>query len=203
MIDLEYCLERYLQKGFGSMNKNDFEVFIFGRLLNTKLRGLGDYEISRVLQIPQTKVKRLRYEADLKEGGRDYKTMFESIIRQAKLRSGGEQILFSVEDLSLRRYLDSILKSDGRFSDSSFNSEIVSVNLEDFVFLCETVLKGQDFDAIIAHGKELLKGNENCSKRMIFKGVLKKYIESVATEAGKYTVNLSLPLIVTWLKGAM
>ena len=40
-------LSMYLQRGWGSMNKNDFEVYIFYCLLqDDEYRNLNDYELS-------------------------------------------------------------------------------------------------------------------------------------------------------------
>ena len=59
-------IQAYLDRGFGSMTKNDFEVMIFAELLQTSLLNKSNYDISVDLRIPETKVKRLRYEASLK-----------------------------------------------------------------------------------------------------------------------------------------
>lgn len=51
------------------MNKNDFEVYIFNQIItDPNYAGKNDYELSIELAIPQTKVKRLRYESNLKYG---------------------------------------------------------------------------------------------------------------------------------------
>ena len=68
MNDLNQIIDRYLKRGFGSMNKNDFEVWIFYFLLHNQLKGMGNYDISLELRIPESKVKRLKYEAELKYG---------------------------------------------------------------------------------------------------------------------------------------
>ena len=52
-------IDNYLKRGFGSMNKNDFEVMIMHELLQGKLKGKSNYEISRELRVPESKVKRL------------------------------------------------------------------------------------------------------------------------------------------------
>ena len=65
-MELEKALDVYLNRGFGSMNKNDFEVFIFSQLLDKRFLGYNDYKISIELKIPISKIKRLRYEASLK-----------------------------------------------------------------------------------------------------------------------------------------
>ena len=59
--DLQEFISKYLERGFGSMNKNDFEVWIFHYLMNHQLQGKTNYEVSLFLKIPETKVKRLRY----------------------------------------------------------------------------------------------------------------------------------------------
>lgn len=61
-------IKKYLERGFGSMNKNDFEVAIFNEWMIHEGRGKSNYEISLALRIPETKVKRLKYEAELKYG---------------------------------------------------------------------------------------------------------------------------------------
>ena len=68
MNSIKDVMESYLSRGFGSMNKNDFEVFIFHWLINnkTECKGKSDFVISQCLKIPESKVARLRYEAGLK-----------------------------------------------------------------------------------------------------------------------------------------
>ena len=65
-------IDRYFQRGFGSMNKNDFEVLIFDLLRRFgDLKGKSAHSVSLTLQIPESKVKNLAYEADLKYANRD------------------------------------------------------------------------------------------------------------------------------------
>mgnify|MGYP003296971562 CR=1 FL=1 len=67
---MDSVINESLRRGFGSMTKNDYEVFIFNELLKTSdYEGKSDFEISIKLKIPQSKVKRLRYEAALRNGG--------------------------------------------------------------------------------------------------------------------------------------
>lgn len=55
MNELDKTIQQYLDRGFGSMNKNDFEVWIFNYLLQTKLKGKGNYAISIELRMPESK----------------------------------------------------------------------------------------------------------------------------------------------------
>lgn len=58
--ELRSVINEYLSRGFGSMNKNDFEVWIFNYLLQERLKGKSNYDISIELKIPEQKVKRLK-----------------------------------------------------------------------------------------------------------------------------------------------
>ena len=127
------------------MNKNDFEVFIFSRLLLTKYSGMNDYQISTNLRIPISKVKRLRYEADLKyQVQKDYRALFIDAMKGARY-DNQNFIVFSIENISLRQYLREVLMKRGNFYDSSFNSDIVKVSEKDFLCLLEDIcLKDSD-----------------------------------------------------------
>ena len=61
MNELASAISKYLERGFGSMNKNDFEVWIFHYLLQNELNGKSNFDISVELRIPEQKVKRLKY----------------------------------------------------------------------------------------------------------------------------------------------
>lgn len=157
---MEQFINDYLKRGFGSMNKNDFEVFIFSRMLNGSVSGLklncsnkSDYEISLLLKIPITKVKRLRYEANLKyceDIETRSKLAFKTAIKKVYLRKGGKQISFVIEDVSVRKYLDNVLKSKGRYADTSFNSEIVVISVDDLCILLENCLENNEKKQILA-----------------------------------------------------
>ena len=143
--DLQTLLDKYLEKGFGSMNKNDFEVFIFSRLLLNRYSGMNDYQISTELRIPISKVKRLRYEADLKYPVQmDYKALFVKAMTGARYDSEKPIIVFSIENISLRQYLRNLLMQRGNFYDSSFNSDIVKVSENDFLCLLEDICLNED-----------------------------------------------------------
>ena len=153
-----------LERRFGSYTKNDFEVLIFQALLMGELKDKSNYEISRLLCIPESKVKRLKYEADLKHNhSKDYNTeMFgrlNELLDNVKLKLDKNpdnfKIQFVIEDPALRKFLDNKLKRDGSFSDSSFNSEIVSISPDDFLTIIDSFPEG------VKVSKEL---NENAHK---------------------------------------
>ena len=127
------CFER-----FGSMNKNDYEVELMHLLLENDFAGKSDYFISTQLQIPVSKVKRLRYEADLKhpKGAEDYKQLFLQTLQTASFKEDGHLIQFAIHDKSLREYLSSQLEAAGSYYDTSFNEIIISKFWSVVFFLC-------------------------------------------------------------------
>lgn len=149
-------IQKYIERGFGSMNKNDFEVAIFNELLQSGWKEKSNRTISIELKIPETKVKRLRYESELKYGKNtddEFKTRLEEVLEKAHFNTDGKKLVFVMENLMLRNYLDGKLKDMGLFSDRSFNSEVVSVNAKDFI----TLLKELDFD------KDIIRKSKNAS----------------------------------------
>ena len=131
----ERCLQR-----FGSMNKNDYEVALFHLLINNEYANMSDFGISLKLRIPESKVKRLRYEESLIYDNKRDETYLKELglmLVKRKYRVQHERILFAISDKSLRLFLNDYLMADGRFADSSFNSNIVALTADDLLFLLE------------------------------------------------------------------
>lgn len=140
MSDKDWFLEECLPR-FGSMNKNDYEVALFTLLLRNGYSQMSDFDISRELKITETKVKRLRYESNLVyPNNEDLNEQLKNLLNNAKYRmAGSNKIQFLVKDKMLRSYASKILEEQGGFIDSSFNSDIVSVNPEDMILLLSVV----------------------------------------------------------------
>lgn len=131
----------YLNRGFGTMNKNDFEVLFF-YLMQTygDLGNKSNFALAKELEISEARVKRLAYEADLKykkESDKELRGRFLSLLGKAKLQKDKVSIRFVVEDKYLRSSIYEDLKSDGYFLDYSFNSEIVTIQKEALIKLME------------------------------------------------------------------
>lgn len=198
MNELDKTIDKYLDRGFGSMNKNDFEVWIFNYLLQNKLKGMSNYDISIELKMPETKVKRLKYEARLKyrdtKNTNIYATELEALLSKAQLKKNGLCVQFVIEDIQLRKYLDSLLKQQGRFSDTSFNTEIVSIDADDLEFLMRTIFSNENWKEFEKKAKKLLD-----TDKVTFKGLFKKFAESAADQAGKRFADLSFAGIMALL----
>ncbi len=170
------------------MTKNDLEVWVFNQLLqDPNKQNYSDYDFSIELRIPQTKVKRLRYEATLvyqQKTAEEYNQTFLQLLQKAKIKSPNSDVIqFSMEDKGLYLYVDNILKKEGRFSDRSHNNEIMQISKEDLVHLLTNCLIPKDEQEEI-----LRKCEEKTSQKIKFSDfatkMIDKFIEGFATAAG-------------------
>lgn len=188
---VEEFIKVYNQKGFGSMNKSDFEVLIFDLLKKYgNLRDLSNYEMSVLLQIPEAKIRKLDYESELKYSQTNDDQLNQElldIISESRLRADLNKIEFVIESKFLRSTVSARLKKLGHYSDGSFNTEIIRIHFDSFVDLLESLYSREDIEQIVNEAENELPIYEDA---ITFKGLMKKYLESVASEAGKQTVKI-------------
>ena len=160
-------INEYLERGFGTMTKREFEVMILHDLLQNELKGKSNYEISRKLGITEAKVKGLVYEVSLKydKDEETWKQRFMQAIQKVNLFEKKEHVVFSIEDKATRSYLDALLKSKGRFSDKSFNSEIVIMRTIDFVDLLDSLFSPSEKNRIMEEAIIKIDGNEGSADK--------------------------------------
>lgn len=192
---VDSIINDYLNRGFGTMTKNDFEVWIFNYLLQNRPPNTSNYDFSVELRIPESKVKRLRYEASLKYGNPadtvQYNEAFQKLLANVNLKKGSKNVIqFAVEDMQLRKYLDSILKKKGRFADTSFNSEVVSITIDDLAILLDATSSEEQ-------KKELLrKSNENGPFIDIAKKALGKIVEKALEKGIATGIGIGLKALI-------
>lgn len=146
---------------FGSMNKNDYEVALFNLMLKNGLHEKSDFSISCLLKIPESKVKRLRYEASLKYPESDAASQEATVkdyLKKCAYQTNGNRILFSIPDKFVRLYLYNKLAELNTFCDSSFNSNIVSVTAPDLTLLVNALYcNNGDIEAMLEKIEESIK----------------------------------------------
>ena len=123
-------LGEYLAKGMGAMSKREIDILVMNLFI--KYGGLadaGNQDLSILLHAPESKIKGLRYEARLKyPPDPDYvRREFLYILSRSQFDSEKGRIIFAMEDEYLRHAIQGKLKSEGRFADSSFNTEIIKI----------------------------------------------------------------------------
>ena len=200
---MEDLIKKYLDKGFGSMNKNAFEVFIFNEIMKNPYKileidseiKLSNYDISLKLKIPETKVKRLAYEADLVYGGKNRETecckKLLQAIEKVKFKCDKKEntkVSFVIEEFSVRKYLEHKLKQKGTFIDFATNNEVVIVSIDDFSELIKDLFPKEEQKAICKKLKKASTANFKDVLTEILNSVAKKEVGNVIALSSKYLI---------------
>jgi hypothetical protein len=129
----------YLQNGFGMMNKSELEILIFHLLRNDDFCNQKSiFGISRVLHIPESKVRKLIYEADLRYGDISdsyVRDEFFACLNKAHFQTINNKIEFPLDDKLVRSAIDDKLRSMGYFSDTSHNRDVFSIIVMYFQYI--------------------------------------------------------------------
>ena len=203
-------IKKYLDKGFGSMNKNAFEVFIFNEIMKNPYEileidsemKLSNYDISLKLKIPETKVKRLAYEADLVYGGENREVECRNKLLQAiekvKFKCDKKEntkVSFVIEEFSVRKYLEHKLKQKGTFIDFATNNEVVIVSIEDFSELIKDLYSQEEQKTICKKLKKASTANFQDVLIEILNSVAKQEVGNVIALSSKYLIGKAEEMI--------
>ena len=179
----------YLQNGFGMMNKSELEILIFHLLRKDDLCDLKSiFEISRVLHIPESKVRKLIYEADLRYGDISdtyVRDEFFTCLSKAHFQTNNNKIEFPLDDKLVRSAIDDKLKSMGYFSDTSHNRDLFSIHIDAFVALIDVYYPTDSKNEIL----KKCKGLVNDSNNITFKGILKDFLYGASRKTGEIAVS--------------
>lgn len=163
-------LEFYTTPAFGARSKSEIDLKVFELLKECGYIDDDYYNVSRKLKITPTRAKNLILNAKLRaESQLNTKETYNKFLGEIKElgyktdSKNNSIIIFSLSDMLLREYLKFKLRSVGKIWDSSFNSELVRVSVDDFLDIVSDAdlkrkIKRQDVrnkikDAIIGHLK--------------------------------------------------
>lgn len=176
--------EFYTTPAFGARSKSEIDLKVF-----ELLRERGDidddyYKVSRKLKITPTRAKNLILNAKLRRESENYDEKFIDLLKNLKFKisvNSNEIILLYVPDILFREHIKAILKQKGIIWDSSFNSEIVKIRLDDFLDIVYEKLKFKD-SLIINWEIEKPKIKEKIFSQLkdVCKGMLSVIIEQIS-----------------------
>ena len=193
-------LEEYVDKrGFGAMNKTDVEILVYNLLEKTSfLKPKSVYERSVALRVNMSRIKRLDHDAALRYGELDEKELLSQVvahISKAQFSSDGKRIQFAMPDALLRDFFTAKLTSLNAFADTSFNHDIVSVDitffamfLDQFVYTDESSkrdLEQRIMEVLKKHGVKMDDTTASKGKYSKLTLLLSKLLEAFATSAIK------------------
>lgn len=195
----EEFLENYLKFGLGSMPKSDIDALVMHLLDVYGVPGSGplaiysNQTVSERLKTPVSKVKKMRYDAALKFGGRiEDQAMGRllAVLSKASLEPDGEKVLFIIEDSLAKNWLQGQLKIHQHIFDHSFNTEIVKVSVTGLFQVLDSVFDAAEM-AKFRKGYDDAKKKKTSEERVaVFKGIAKKFAEGAAKAAGGGVVKV-------------
>lgn len=176
--------EFYTAPAFGARSKSEIDLKVF-----ELLRERGDidddyYNVSRKLKITPTRAKNLILNDKLRRESGNYDEKFIDLLKNLKFKisvNSNEIILLYVPDILFREHIKAILKQKGIIWDSSFNSEIVKIRLDDFLDIVYEKLKFKD--SLIINweiAKPKIKEKIFSQLKDVCKGMLSVIIEQIS-----------------------
>jgi hypothetical protein len=195
----EDFLENYLKFGLGSMPKSDVDALVihlldlYGKDGSGPLAIHSNQTVSELLKTPVNKVKKMRYDAALKFGGRIEDQAMGRLLAalsKASLEPDGEKVLLIIEDSLAKNWLQGQLKIYQHIFDHSFNTEIVKVSVAGLFQVLDSVFDADEIEKF-KKGYEAAKKKKTSKERVAaFKGVAKKFAEGAAKAAGSGVVKV-------------
>ncbi|MBF4990808.1 hypothetical protein [Methylophilus sp. QUAN] len=191
-------LSNYLRFGLGSMPKADIDALVMHLLDTYGLDGsplviYSNQTVSERLKTPVAKVKKLRYDAALKFGGRiedQAQGRLLAALSKASLEPEGEKICLIIEDSLAKNWLQGQLKIHQHIFDYSFNTEIVKVSAAGLFEVLSAVFDPAEIEVFKKGYDEAKKKKTDKERLETFKGVAKKFAEGAAKTAGEGVVKV-------------
>ncbi|NIM40235.1 MAG: hypothetical protein GTN84_03285 [Hydrogenophaga sp.] len=186
-------LENYLKFGLGSMPKSDIDALVMALLDRHGLGGSGplaslsNQTVSERLRTPVAKVKKLRYEAALKFGGRVEDQAMGRLLAAlavATLEPQEDRICLIIEDTLAKNWLQGQLKLRQQIFDHPFNSELIRVSAHGLFAVLETLFDKQQLAAFMKGYEEARKTQSAAERVKRFKALARQFVEGAAKAAG-------------------
>jgi len=147
----------------------------------------GNQTVSERLKTPVTKIKKLRYDAALKFGGRIEDQAMGRLLAalsKASLEPDGGKVCLIIEDALAKNWLQGQLKINQHIFDYSFNTEIIKVSSSGLFQVLESVFDGKELETFKAGYEAAKKKKTTEARTKAFTGVAKKFAEGAAKAAG-------------------
>lgn len=190
-------LESYLRFGLGSMPKTDIDALVmhlidsYGFNESGPMRGHSNQTASERLKTPVSKIKKLRYDAALKFGGRIEDQAIGRLLAalsKATIEPDGDKICLIIEDSLAKNWLQGQLKIHQQIFDHSFNTEIIKVSALGLFEVLSTVFDKNELDTFSREYEKAKKKANADERKKFFKLAAEDFAKGAAMKAGKGVV---------------
>lgn len=190
-------LAGFLQRGLGSASKKDVDLLVVNLLINQgPLATKPLHEVSLLLQVPETRLATLIYEAKLRFAvvqADELKSAVLARLAAASFDYDHGWVMFEIEDRMIRQAFAAEMKQIGHFADGSFSREVVRVKQESFqALLDKRFLDKAEKAAIVKSVSAALAQSDAFLNKITFRKIMTKFVEGAASETGKLGVSTVL-----------
>lgn len=190
-------LSRYNSVGFGTLSKREVDLLMID-LLEQHLPGfsdLPDFDAARRLKSTKRRVRGLRDEVAYRRSQSDAELsagLREELSRAEIVPANDWQVKVQIEDAVLRNFAEGIIRSDYGLVDTSFNSTILSLTPEKFLFLAFKVLPDDELSELESVLEEISteqKAAFSSKAKSNFQTFKDAFIQGAGKEAGKLMIS--------------
>ncbi len=188
-------LEEYLAGGLGRMQKRDIDIIMLHLLIQDGQYSFPKdiFKAARELRLTETRTRNLYQEVQLRYQQLEEdqaKAALVELIKKGAFELKGNRFIFVVRNPMLGQYFQEWVANVEGFTDSSFNSNLVSIKKEVFAKVLDKI-SVSEFTKFPDEAK-IFNGNDR-------PGVLRLFIEEFAKSAGKEAGEVSIKAIAVAL----
>ena len=195
-------LRFYTEVGFGALSKREVDLLLL-RLLQNYLpdfKSQSDFDAAMFLKTTKRKIRGLRNEISFREGTTetDLKNRLREHLKKAEiLGSNNGMVMIQLDDAVLRGYAEKTVRSEFGIVDSSFNSSIMQLSGEKYLFLAYTVLSEPERKTVTDFIDKLSTKDRNASghSKGTFAHFRDGFVLGVGNKAGQMFVSGGLALV--------
>jgi hypothetical protein len=195
----EEFLKNYLQLGLGSMPKSDIDALVmhlldkYGYNGSPPLAQFNHQTVSERLRTPVSKIKKLRYDASLKFGGRIEDQAIGRLLAalsKATIEADGDKIHLIIEDSLAKNWLQGQLKIHQQIFDYSFNTEIIKVSSSGLFQVLRAVFDKAEIENFMEGYEQAKKKSDSKERKQLFQETATRFAANAATIAGEGVVAI-------------
>ncbi|MDO3377831.1 hypothetical protein [Geoalkalibacter halelectricus] len=191
-------IQHFLQNGFGSLPKREIEVLVMHLLLEDGCLGesaqIDHHQLSMLLKLPETRVRSLVYEVELKYGQQpDAVDGIIGLIDKGRYEIVGTKVRFAVHSPLLKQFLEYEIRQLDGVSDGSFGKHIVTLELSTFQKLLEHLYGDRPLPETIKTA--MPAESRQLDKEGMIKAAFGEFMKSFATRSGTRCADLMFDAI--------
>lgn len=182
--------DEFFKRGLGYLTKKDYEIMLFHELMKqSNFKGKSNYELSVLLKTTPAKIAGLKsdevayYNADSLID--KAKSDFLALVKQSRVMQDDHTIKLLIKDQNTMNYIVSLMNENFMLSDTSFNRNILKIDIEDYIVLLGILDdKTKELNDLLQKLNKSLPKNESCGWKDLLKGIVVAAAGGLLSKAG-------------------